>query len=274
MVFEDRRDAGRQLAVQLLSLAQEKPIILALPRGGVPVAVEVARALDAPLDVLTVRKLGAPQNPELGVGAVAEDGTAVLDAEMARRVGMTQAQLDRTLEREQRELHRRMERFRDGWAPLDVSGRTVVVVDDGLATGLTDLAAVRALRRRGAGRIIVAAPVGSREALAMLSEEADRVVLLSTPRALLGVGRWYRDFSPVSDEEVLALLSDAGAPIPPAVGEPSAESGPSEAPAERPSGERPSGAQAAGLPSSEEPPSRPDAHLRADVRPLTGAAGG
>jgi putative phosphoribosyl transferase len=245
MVFEDRQDAGRRLAAQLLPLAKEQPIILALPRGGVPVAVEVARALDAPLDVLTVRKLGAPQNPELGVGAVAEDGTAVLDAAMARRVGMTQAQLDRTLEREERELRRRMERFRDGWAPLDVRGRTVIVVDDGLATGLTDLAAVRALRGRGAGRIIVAAPVGSREAASMLSQEADKVFLLSVPPELLGVGRWYRDFSPVSDEEVLALLAEAGSPVPPPPGGPSAEP-----PSSRPD---------AGEPASGEPAARPSA---------------
>jgi putative phosphoribosyl transferase len=220
MVFDDRRQAGRLLGAKLLALAAERPIVLALPRGGVPVALEVARALEAPLDLLTVRKLGAPQNPELGVGAVAEDGTAVLDVAMARRVGMTQEQLDLTVEREERELHRRMERFRDGRAPLDLSGRTVVIVDDGLATGLSDLAAVRAVRRRGAAQIIVAAPVGSREAVSMLGREADRVLLLSTPRELLGVGRWYRDFSAVSDGEVLALLAEAEAPVAGAAGGP------------------------------------------------------
>jgi putative phosphoribosyl transferase len=223
MVFDDRRDAGRRLAAQLLPLVGGGPIVLALPRGGVPVGVEVARALHAPLDVLTVRKLGAPQNPELAVGAVAEDGTAVLDAAMARRVGMTQAQLDRTLASERRELRRRMKRFRGERAPADVRGRQVVIVDDGLATGLSDLAAVRALRARGAGQIIVAAPVGSREALSLLGEEADRVLLLSIPQELLGVGRWYRDFSAVSDAEVLALLAEARAEPPPPVDAPSAE---------------------------------------------------
>ena len=223
MVFQDRRHAGRELAAQLLGLAPEQPIVLALPRGGVPVAVEVARALDAPLDVLTVRKLGAPQNPELAVGAVAEDGTAVLNADLARRVGMTQAQFDRVIEREARELRRRMERFRDGWEPLDVSGRTVIVVDDGLATGLSDLAAVRALRRRGAARIVVAVPVGSPEAIAMLGEEADEVVCHTIPHELLGVGYWYEDFHPVSDEEVLALLAAAGARVPTEQGVPSVE---------------------------------------------------
>jgi predicted phosphoribosyltransferase len=213
-VFEDRRDAGRQLAAQLRPLASELPIVVALPRGGVPVAVEVARALDAPLDVLMVRKLGAPGNPELGVGAVAEDDTTVLDAMMARRVGMTKTKLDRTLELEQRELRRRVARLRAGRAPVDVRGRTVIAVDDGLARGVTALAAVRALRRRGAVRIIVAAPVGSRQARSLLLEEADEVFLLSAPRELLGVGRAYRDFSPVSEEQVLVLLADAGAPVP------------------------------------------------------------
>jgi predicted phosphoribosyltransferase len=209
MMFKDRRHAGRELAAQLPGLARERPIVLALPRGGVPVAVEVARALGAPLDVLTVRKLGAPRNPELAVGAVAEDGTAVLNAALARRVGMTQAQLDRVIEREARELSRRMERF--GRKPIDVRGRTVIVVDDGLATGLSGLAAVRALRRRGAARIVVAVPVGSREAIAMLGEEADEIVCHTIPHELLSVGHWYEDFRPVSDEEVLALLAQASA---------------------------------------------------------------
>ncbi len=214
MVFEDRRDAGRQLAAQLQRFVGERPIIFALPRGGVPVAVEVARALDAPLDLLTVRKLGAPQHPEFAIGAVAEDGTAVVNEPVARHIGVTQEEFARILDREQRELRRRMERFRDGWGPIDVQGRTVIVVDDGLATGLSDLVAVRALRNRGAARIVVAAPVGSREAITMLGNEADEVVCVTSPRNLLGVGRWYVDFSPVSDEEVLALLAASGAPVP------------------------------------------------------------
>ena len=207
VVFEDRRDAGRRLAAHLLPFAHERPVIVALPRGGVPVAVEVARALDAPLDLLAVRKLGAPGNPELAVGAVAEDATGVLDAELARRTGMTRELFDRTLRQEARELRRRTERYRDGRAAVDVRGRTVIVVDDGLATGLTDLAAVRALRRRGAARIIVAAPVGSREAMVRLADEADDVVCHTVPRHLAGVGMWYRDFSPVEDAEVVALAT-------------------------------------------------------------------
>jgi putative phosphoribosyl transferase len=207
MVFLDRRDAGRRLAARLMPLAPEQPVVVALPRGGVPVGLEVARALGAPLEVLAVRKLGAPGNPEYGVGAIAEDGTTVVDPYAARRVGMTEHVFEATVRREIAELHRRVERYRDGRRPLDVRGRTVIVVDDGLATGLTDLAAVRALRKRGAGRIVVAVPVGARESVARVSEEADQVVCHTIPPELLGVGRFYRDFSPVSDAEVLALLA-------------------------------------------------------------------
>ena len=215
MVFENRRDAGRWLSDLLRPIATERPIVIALPRGGVPVAVEVARALDAPLDLLTVRKLGAPHDPELGIGAVAEDGTVVVDTALARRVGITQEDFDRILAVELRELRRRVERFRDGRPPLDVRGRTVILVNDGLATGLSDLAAVRALRERGAGRIVVAVPVGSRDAVAMLRKAADEVVCHTIPADLIGVGRWYRDFAQVTDDEVLALLAQAGVPTPP-----------------------------------------------------------
>jgi putative phosphoribosyl transferase len=209
MVFLDRQDAGARLALELEGLAQECPVIVALPRGGVPVAFEIARALHAPLDILPVRKLGAPGNPELGVGAIAEDGTAILDPRSAGMYGMTQATLDETLAVESRELRRRVERYRDGRPSVPVKGRTVVIVDDGLATGLTDLAAVRALRKRGAREIIVAVPVGSSEAVSLLAREADRVICLEVPPRLFGVGMWYRDFSPVSDEQVEALLAEA-----------------------------------------------------------------
>jgi putative phosphoribosyl transferase len=215
-MFEDRHDAGRQLADLLRPFAAEHPIVVALPRGGVPVAAEVARVLGAPLDVLTVRKLGAPENPEFAIGAVAEDGTAVVDSATARRLGVTQEEFDRILARERHELSRRIERFRDGRTPRDVQDRTVIVVDDGLATGLTDLAAVRALRGRGAGRIVVAVPVGSHQAVALLQEEADEVVCHTIPTELYGVGRWYRDFAQVSDDEVVALLAEADAQASPA----------------------------------------------------------
>jgi putative phosphoribosyl transferase len=209
MRFLDRRDAGRRLAAELIALADELPVIVALPRGGVPVAAEVARALAAPLDILAVRKLGAPGNPELGIGAVAEDATGVLDVRSAGRLGMTRPMLDAALSQESLELRRRVERYRDGRAAIPVSGRTVIVVDDGMATGLTDLAAVKALRKRGAARIVVAVPVASRESVAMLGKEADRVVSVMIPRRLFGVGVWYEDFTAVSDEQVIALLAEA-----------------------------------------------------------------
>jgi putative phosphoribosyl transferase len=206
MRFLDRREAGRRLAAELTGLAEEQPVIVALPRGGVPVGFEVARALGAPLEILAVRKLGAPGNPELAVGALVEHGMVVLDPRSAAMLGMTGALLDATLERESIELRRRVERYRDGRSPIQIAGRSAVVVDDGLATGLTDLAAIRALRKAGARRIVVAVPVGSGESVSLLAREADRVICLTVPRQLRGVGEWYRDFSPVSDEEVLRLL--------------------------------------------------------------------
>jgi predicted phosphoribosyltransferase len=207
MRFRDRRDAGQRLVAELVDVAQERPVVVALPRGGVPVAAEVAHALGAPLEILGVLKVGAPGNPELAVGAIAEDGTGVLDPRSAGRLGMTQEMLNDALERDSKELRRRVERYRDGRAPVAVGGRTVILVDDGLATGLTVLAAVRALRRRDPARIVVAVPVGSGESISMLAEEVDRVVCLMTPEPLLGVGRWYRDFTPVSDDQVIEALA-------------------------------------------------------------------
>jgi predicted phosphoribosyltransferase len=205
--FDDRRDAGRRLAGLLGHLAPEAPVVLGLPRGGVPVAAEVSAALEAPLDVIVVRKLGAPSHPELAIGAVAEGGSLVVDPLLAEHAGVSAEELDRVLARERGELRRRIAALRALRPPADLRGGTAVVVDDGLATGLTVLAAVRAARRRGADRVVVAAPVGSAEAVALLGREADEVVCHTVPRALVGVGRWYRDFSPVPDDEVLALLA-------------------------------------------------------------------
>lgn len=207
MRYHDRRSAGRALAAHVRAYAGENPVVVALPRGGVPVAFEVARALGAPLDVLAVRKLGAPGNPELAVGAIAEGGTTVIDQRFARRTGMTPALLDETIARESRELERRVACYRAGRPAPQVRGRTVIVVDDGVATGLTDLAAVRALRRAGAARIVVAVPVGAADSLAVLAGEADEVVCPLVPADLYGVGRWYEDFASTEDDEVLALLA-------------------------------------------------------------------
>lgn len=215
MVFRDRREAGRRLADELAGMALDDPVIVALPRGGVPVAFEVAAALEAPLDVLAVRKLGAPGNPEFGVGAVAENDVGVLDPRSASSVGLAGAALDEAVARESAELRRRVAAYRDGRPPIPLDGRTVVVVDDGVATGLTDLAAVRAVRKRGAARVVLAVPVGAPPSLAMLRDEADDVVCLHTPTDLGGVGRWYDDFSQVPDEVVVELLSEAGSGLPP-----------------------------------------------------------
>lgn len=206
--FADRRDAGRQLAERLLPRAAEDPVVLALPRGGVPVGREVALALEATLEFLAVRKLGAPHNPEYGIGAVAEDGTRVIDPEAAAVLGITGGTLDAIVERETAELRRRVATYRGERPPPDLSGRTVIVVDDGVATGLTDTAALRAVRHQGPRRTILAVPVCALDAASRLREEADEVVCLLAPELFYGVGQWYRDFSQVSDQEVVATLRE------------------------------------------------------------------
>jgi putative phosphoribosyl transferase len=204
--YADRRDAGRRLAERLSALAAEKPVVVALPRGGVPVAKEIADALDAPLEILAVRKLGSPQNPEYGIGAVAEDGTTVVDPEAAAVVGVRNGELDAIVAREVAELARRVRAYRGDRPPLDLENRTVIVVDDGVATGVTDTAGLRAVRRRRPRRVVLAVPVCSPDSLGRLRKEADEVVCLRTPPLLRGVSQYYRDFSQVSDEEVLRDL--------------------------------------------------------------------
>jgi putative phosphoribosyl transferase len=205
--FADRRDAGRRLAERLLALADEDPVVVALPRGGVPVADEVARALAAPLEILAVRKLGAPHNPEYGIGAIAEDGTRVFDPEALAVLGIDNAALAAIVARENEELRRRVAAYRGDRHPIDLEGRTVIVVDDGVATGVTDTAALRSIRRRRPRRLILAVPVAAPDSLARLREEADDVLCLLAPALLYGVGQWYRDFSQVSDDEVIAALN-------------------------------------------------------------------
>ena len=209
MRFRDRRDAGRQLAEQLDHLRGEDPVVLALPRGGVPVGAEVADHLGCVMDVLVVRKLGLPRQPELGVGAVGEGGTTVYNRDLLDQVGIEPADLDQVAERETEEVHRRIERYRGGRAGVAVAGRTVIVVDDGVATGFTVRAAVRILRERGAGRIVVAVPVGPTSAVHELEELADEVVCLSSPTPFQAIGPHYDDFHQVSDEEVVAGLQSA-----------------------------------------------------------------
>lgn len=206
--FADRRDAGRRLAERLAPLAAERPVVVALPRGGVPVAREVATALGAPLEILAVRKLGAPHNPEYGIGAVAEDGTRVIDAAAVAALGIEAGTLDSLIARETEELRRRVAAYRGDRPPLDLGGRTAIVVDDGVATGVTDTAALRAVRAQGPARTILAVPVCPPDSAARLREEADEMVCLTMPPLLYGVGQWYRDFAQVTDEEVVAALGE------------------------------------------------------------------
>ena len=185
-------------------------MVVALPRGGVPVAREVADALGAPLEVLAVRKLGAPHNPEYGIGAIAEDGTRVFDPEALAVLGIDGGELDTIVARESAELERRIEAYRGGRSLLPLAGRTAIVVDDGVATGVTDTAALRAIRRRGPSRLVLAVPICAPDSLVRLEGEADEVFCLLAPPQLYGVGQWYRDFSQVSDEEVIEALGGIG----------------------------------------------------------------
>jgi len=208
-MFRDRRHAGVLLGERVRSLALSDPVVLGLPRGGVVVAAEVARALGAPLDVLVVRKLGAPGNPELGIGAIAEGGITVLNDALIARLRVSPAEIEAVAEREQRELVRRTDAYRGGRQPLSLAGRSAVVVDDGLATGFTARAAVAAARARGAAMVVLAVPVAAPETIAEFSSLVDEVVCAEVPEFLFAVGAAYADFSQTGDDEVERLLAAA-----------------------------------------------------------------
>jgi putative phosphoribosyl transferase len=209
-MFRDRRHAGVLLGERLLPLRLARPVVLGLPRGGVVVAAEVARTLGAPLDVLVVRKLGAPGNPELGIGAIAEGGIAVHNGGLIARLGVGRAELEAVTAREAAELERRTRAYRRGRPPLSLEGCTAVVVDDGLATGYTARAAVAAARARGAAAVVLAVPVAAPETAAEFADLVDRVVCVDLPDLLFAVGASYADFSQTSDEEVERLLAGSG----------------------------------------------------------------
>jgi putative phosphoribosyl transferase len=207
--FRDRTDAGQRLAGALVDRKLDNPVVLALPRGGVPVAFEAAVTLGAPLDVFNVRKLGVPGHEELAVGAIASGGTRVVNRDVATAYAIDESTLDQISRREQQELERREIQYRGGRPPIDVTGRTAILVDDGLATGSTMRAAVQAVRGRGAGRVVVAVPVAPQETCEMLGREADEVICLEMPEPFHAVGLWYVDFLPVADDEIADLLQRA-----------------------------------------------------------------
>ena len=208
--FRDRTEAGRMLAETLREYAnREDVVVLALPRGGAPVGFEVAKALNAPLDVFVVRKLGLPGQEELAMGAIASGGARVLNREIIHALGIPDDVVEQVTQEEQRELERREREYRDGRPPIDVRGRKVILVDDGLATGSSMRVAVLALRQKQPAQIVVAVPVAPRDSCVELEFVADRVVCAFTPEPFWGVGQWYADFSQTSDEEVRDLLRRA-----------------------------------------------------------------
>jgi predicted phosphoribosyltransferase len=210
MLFQDRFEAGRFLASKLRHLANRPDVVvLALPRGGVPVGYEVAKVLNAPLDVFVVRKLGVPGHPELAMGAIASGGIRVLNEDVVRRLGIPDYMIDKIAAEEEKELERREQDYRGNRPRLDVKGRTVILVDDGLATGSSMRVAALALRNKNPAQIIVAVPVAAASTCSELKSEADQVVCAVTPEPFWAVGQWYRDFSQTTDEEVRDLLRRA-----------------------------------------------------------------
>jgi putative phosphoribosyl transferase len=205
--FSDRREAGVELASKLRQYAgRNDVVVLALPRGGVPVAFEVAESLDAPLDIFLVRKLGMPGHPEYAMGAIASGGVRVLSEEVVRAYGIPQSAIDIIAHKEQEELERREREYRRGAALTDLRDRIVILVDDGLATGSTMKAAVQAVRQHGPARVVVAVPVGAPSTCEEFADVTDETVCARTPEPFSAVGQWYRDFSQTTDEEVQTLL--------------------------------------------------------------------
>ena len=208
--FTDRREAGRLLAAELTKYSgRDDVVVLGLPRGGVPVAWEVARGLRAPLDVLMVRKLGAPGQPELAIGAIGEGGVRVLNAGLIRGLMIAARDIDRIAAVEEKELERRVSAFRGSHEPLVLQDKTVIVVDDGVATGATMRAGLQAVKASGAAKVIAASPIGAPDSVAALAEDADEVVVLQTPACFGAVGEWYEDFRPTTDEDVQRILAQS-----------------------------------------------------------------
>lgn len=244
MRFRDRTDAGQRLGARLGHLRGEDIVVLGLPRGGVPVAAEVARLLGAPLDVILVRKLGVPVQPELGMGAIGEGGARVINRDVVEYARVSEAALAAVEQRERAELLRRARRYRGGRPRASISGRTAVVVDDGIATGSTARAACAVAKAQGAKRVVLAVPVAPVAAGEALAGDADEFICLDQPRRFLAIGEWYDDFSQTSDEEVISLLRRAPQP-----GAAQAQAGPAS--------------PAAGSPTTSHPPVPPGDPARA-----------
>ncbi len=216
--FLDRVDAGQRLGQELLSLAPQRPGVLGLARGGVPVAAEVSRILDAPLDVLLVRKLGVPYQPELAFGALGEGGAKVLNQQLIPQLALTPREMAAVEQREGVELARRLLLYRAGRDAVSLDGRTAIIVDDGLATGATPRGALQGVRWRGARTVVVAVPVASTEARDLIARVADVVICLVTPAEFRAVGQWYENFDQTSDDEVTRLLDEHRSQATPAPG--------------------------------------------------------
>lgn len=209
MLFRNRQEAGRELGRRLAELGLDRPVVVGIPRGGVVVAAVAAREVGGDLDVILPAKIRAPHQPELGLGAVAPDGTLVLDSQTIHMLGVPDEYLEMEIDRRRAEVERRTHAYRKEREPVELAGRTAVLVDDGIATGGTVICAARSLKRREPAELIIAVPVAPMSAPARLEKEADRVICLHTPEPFIAVGQWYDDFSQVSDEEVARALQEA-----------------------------------------------------------------
>ncbi|HXZ01824.1 MAG TPA: phosphoribosyltransferase [Stellaceae bacterium] len=211
MIFQDRQDAGRRLAAKLLHLRDQQPVVLALPRGGVPIGCEIALALKAPLDLVLVRKIGAPGAPELAVGAIVDGGRLekVIDRDILAELGVPQSYLDREIASQAEEIERRRKLYFKDRSPAPLANRGAIVVDDGIATGATMLAALLAIRRRQPSKLVLAVPVAPARAIERLRAETDEIVCLSTPEDFFAISQFYKDFHQIGDDEVLSFLHRA-----------------------------------------------------------------